>query len=407
MSKYPRRVAGSRKDDNEANTKQTVFLLLSYHRSNHHMKQLWPVLLLLTACTAKPKTDNRPIVFVGTYTEDLGFVQGKAAGIYTCRLDTVSGALEITDTTGGIANPSFLAISPDKKYLYAVAENGGKPDKPFGSVVAYRIETGGRLVKINEVPSYGAAPCHVSTDASGKYVLIANYVTGNVVSYSVNPDGSLSDSLSAGQHPGATPWAHMIIPAPSGPGRILAVDKGADQVFLYDLEAGKLRRIDSLRLSPGAGPRHFDFHPADPSLGFVINENSCSIASVRFDTDGLRPAVLDSLSTLPAGFKGKNTCADIHVHPNGRFVYGSNRGHNSIAIFGVDAASGKLTLVGHESTQGALPRNFMITPDGKMLLAANQNSDNVVAFRIDPASGKLTPTGANSRVPTPVCLKMW
>lgn len=373
------------------------------------MKYLPLLFSLMVACSQHQETkpDSRPIVFVGTYTEDLGFVQGKAAGIYTCRLDTATGALTITDTAAGIANPSFLAISPDKQYLYAVAENGGKPEAPYGSVVAYRIEPGGKLLKINEVPSYGVAPCHVSTDATGKYVFIANYATGNVVSYGVNPDGSLSDSLSADTHPGATPWAHMIIPTPFGPGRVLAVDKGDDQVFLYQLEQGKLRRADSLRLSPGAGPRHFDFHPTDPTLGFVINENSSSIASVRFGADGLKPIILDSLSTLPAGFTGQNTCADIHVHPNGRFVYGSNRGHNSIAVFSVDGASGKLGLAGHEATRGLLPRNFMIRPDGRLLLAANQNSDNVVAFKIDPETGMLTHTGAVSSVPTPVCLKMW
>jgi len=373
------------------------------------MKHLLPALLFLAACNQNQpqKQDTRPIVFVGTYTEDLGFVQGKAAGIYTCRLDTASGALLITDTTTGIANPSFLTVSPDKKYLYAVAENGGKPEAPYGSVVAYRIEAGGKLLKINEMPSYGAAPCHISTDASGKYVLIANYVTGNVVSYGLHPDGSLTDSLSSDKHPGSSPWAHMIIPTPFGSERILAVDKGDDQVFLYQMEQGKLLRVDSLHLSPGAGPRHFDFHPSNRTLGFVINENSSSIAAVRFGADGLKPAILDSLSTLPAGFQGNNTCADIHVHPNGRFVYGSNRGHNSIVIFSVDPASGKLALVGHESTQGALPRNFMITPDGKLLLAANQNSGNVVAFRIDPETGKLKHTGVSSNVPTPVCLKMW
>lgn len=372
------------------------------------MKHLLPALLLLAACGQKQpqQQDTRPIVFVGTYTEDLGFVQGKAAGIYTCRLDTLTGALTITDSTTGIANPSFLTLSPNKKYLLAVSEGGGKPEAAYGGLVAYGINENGKLLKINGVPSYGVAPCHVSTDASGQYVLVANYVTGNVVSYGLHSDGSLTDSLSSDQHPGAAPWAHMIIPTPFGPERVLAVDKGDDQVFMYQLTAGKLRRLESLRLSPGAGPRHFDFHPADPTLGFVINENSCSVASVRFGADGLKAAILDSLSTLPAGFQGKNTCADIHVHPNGRFVYGSNRGHNSIAIFSVDTASGKLTLVGHEPTQGALPRNFMITPDGKLLLVANQNSDNVVAFRIDPATGKLTPTGANSRVPTPVCLKM-
>ena len=367
-----------------------------------------PALLLLAACTAQqaPKPDQRPLLFVGTYTEDLGFVNGKAAGIYTCRFDTASGALTIVDTTTGIANPSFLAVSPDKKYLYAVAENGGKPEAPYGSVVAYSIDPAGALTKINEVPSYGAAPCHISVDATGRYVLVANYVTGNVVSYGLKADGSLTDSLSTDRHPGATPWAHMIIPTPFGPGRILAVDKGDDQVFLYQLDQGLLRRTDSLHLPPGAGPRHFDFHPAEPTLGVVINENSSSLATVRFDAGGRNPRVLDSLSTLPAGFQGANTCADVHIHPNGRFVYGSNRGHNSIAIFAVDATSGKLTFIGHEPTQGAAPRNFLITPDGKWLLVANQNSDNVVAFQIDSQTGKLSPSGQVSPVPTPVCLKM-
>ncbi len=371
------------------------------------MKHILPVLLLLAACTTGkyPAGSHLPLVFVGTYTEDLGFVHGKAAGIYTCRFDPATGALTVVDSATGIANPSFLALAPNRKYLYAVAENGGKPGAPYGSVAAYRIGPGGHLTKINEVPSYGVAPCHVSVDASGRYALVANYATGNVVSYGIGADGGLSDSLSADQHPGHSPWAHMIIPVPGRRNEVLAVDKGVDRVYLYRFEAGILRRADSLRLSPGAGPRHFDFHPSDPTLGFVINENSSSLASVRFGKDGWKPVVLDSLSTLPAGFRGSNTCADVHVHPNGRFVYGSNRGHNSIAIFSVDPLSGKLTLVGHEPTQGALPRNFMITPDGNWLLAANQNSDTVVAFRIDPNTGRLTPAGQSSRVMTPVCLR--
>lgn len=372
------------------------------------MKQLCPALLLLiAACSPAPKpvVDERPILLVGTYTENLGFVDGKATGIYTCRFDTATGVLTIVDTTTGIANPSFLSFSPDHRYAYAVAENGGKPEAPFGSVVAYRTDANGGLEKINEVPSYGAAPCHVSTDVSGKYVLVANYATGNVLSYGVKADGSLTDSLSSDHHPGATPWAHMIGPTSFGPERLLSVDKGDDQVFLYDLRQGKLQRIDSLRLAPGAGPRHFAFHPTDPTLGFVINENSCSVASVRFGADGLHPVVLDSLSTLPAGYKDPNSCAEILVHPSGRWVYASNRGHNSIAIFGVDPATGKLTLVGHEPTQGAFPRNFTISPDGHWLLAANQNSGNVVAFRIDPQTGKFMGPGKSSAVPTPVCLQ--
>lgn len=373
------------------------------------MKYTCSVLLLVAACSPlKPPaaTDARPLVFVGTYTQDLGFVKGKAAGIYTCRLDPGSGTLLVTDSTAGIDNPSFLALSPDKKYLYAVAENGGKPEAPYGSVAAYRVGAAGKLEKINEVPSYGVAPCHIAVDAGGRYVLVANYATGNVVSFGIQPDGSLSDSLSMYRHSGASPRAHMILPVPRRPELALAVDKGADLLMVYRLENGRLRPADSLHLAPGAGPRHFDFHPAQTNLGFVINENNNSMASVRFGKDGLHPVVLDTISTLPDDFKGKNTCADVHVHPNGRFVYGSNRGHNSIAIFKVNAGSGKLTPIGFEPTQGAMPRNFMITPDGKWLLVANQNSDNVATFRINPNTGRLTPSGRISRVPTPVCLKM-
>lgn len=365
-------------------------------------------LLAIAACGAPHSTpaDTRPLVFVGTYTEDLGFVQGKADGIYTCRLDTATGTLQIVDTTAGIANPSFLTLSADHKYLYAVAENGGKPEAPYGSVVAYRVGPAGQLEKINEQPSYGVAPCYISLDATGRYALVANYATGNVATYGIGPDGALSDSICVVQHPGKQPWAHMIIPMPGHNDRVLAVDKGADQLFGYRLEGGQLTMTDSLRMSPGAGPRHFAFHPADPTLGFVLNENSCSLAAVRFNADGTHPQVLDSLSTLPADFQGNNTCADVHVHPNGRFVYGSNRGHNSIAVFSVEPASGKLALLGHQATQGEIPRNFMLTPDGKLLLVANQNSGTVAAFRINPETGLLTPTGQVSAVPTPVCLKM-
>lgn len=373
------------------------------------MKYLSHFLLALAGCAfcccRFGKTP--PLLFVGTYTEDLGFVQGKASGIYTCRFDPASGALTVIDSTTDIANPSFLALSPDQRFLFAVAENGGKPNQPYGSVAAYRIGPGGHLNKINEVPSYGVAPCHIAIDASGRYVLVANYTTGNVVSYLIGADGALSDSVSSDQHPGKLPRAHMIIPIPRQFNRVLAVDKGGDQVYFYRFDDGVLNRTGSLYLAPGAGPRHFDFHPTDPALGFVINENSSSLASVRLDEDGLGAIILDSLSTLPAGFQGNNTCADIHVHPNGRFVYGSNRGHNSIVIFGIERATGKLSLVGHESTQGAVPRNFMLTPDGNWLLVANQNSDVVVAFRIDPKTGKLTPAGQSSRVLTPVCLRYY
>lgn len=373
------------------------------------MKYLLPaVLFVCAACNRHYQADSdpRPLLFIGTYTQNLGFVDGKGAGIYTCRFNSNDGVLSVTDTASGIDNPSFLALSPDKKCLYAVSETGGKPEAPYGSVVAYRIGAGGALKKINAVSSYGVAPCHISVDPGGRYVFVANYASGNVVSYRIGAGGVLSDSLSAHSHIGANPHAHMIIPVPGHPDQALSVDKGADQLLIYRLQHGRLSPLDSLRLASGEGPRHFAFHPVDNTLGFVINENSSSLASVRFDKSGRHPLVMDRQSTLPPGFTGKNTCADVHVHPNGRYVYGSNRGHNSIAVFEADTATGKLTLLGCESTQGALPRNFMITPDGNWLLVANQNSGTVVSFQIDPATGRLKPAGPICPVPTPVCLKI-
>lgn len=372
------------------------------------------VLLFLLLCcigcttqTTKKDLSNQPIVFVGTYTKKLGHVNGKAAGIYTCRLDMTTGELTVVDSMTGIGNPSFLTVSPDKKYLYSVAENGGVPEERFGSVVAYKITEGGKLTKINEVLSYGAAPCHISTDVVGKRVYVSNYSTGNVVSYSVNADGGLTDSISMDQHKGdSLAWAHQCVQSPDGK-YLLSCDKGADKIFVYQYQAdAKLIPLSkrTIPLAHGSGPRHLAFNPKNPNLFYTINEVDNTITSVTF---GEKTTINESVSTLPADFKDKNSTSEIEVHPNGKFVYGSNRGHNSIVAFQVNETTGKLSLVGHFPTQGLVPRSFMITPDGSLLLVANQNSDNVVAFKIDQITGKLTPTGANSTVMTPVCLKMF
>jgi 6-phosphogluconolactonase len=365
---------------------------------------IWSSCNTPTSSSPAVTTDERPLIFVGTYTQKLGHVDGKATGIYTCRLDTATGTLQIVQTAADIDNPSFVALSPNKKILYAVGENGGKPEQPFGSVAAYRVEPDGKLLKINELPSYGVAPCHVSTDATGRFVFVANYVTGNVLSYGTRPDGGLTDTLAMRQHPGAHPWAHQVRTSPDN--RLLwAVDKGADQVFTYDLGAdGRLRPAGSLTLEAESGPRHLDFCPADRSLVAVINELSCTILTFRRDSAGRFGSLAPAVSTLPADFSGANTCADLHFHPNGRFLYGSNRGHNSIAVFAVAPATGQLAPIEHVPTGGEVPRNFLITADGKWLLVANQNSSTVTAFRIDAATGRLTPTSTPSPIPTPVCL---
>lgn len=365
------------------------------------------LLVTLAACTpSAPQTPVSPLVFVGTYTQKLGHVDGKASGIYVCRLDTASGALTVIDSVTDLANPSFLTLSPNKTRLYAVGENGGKPDQPFGSVAAYQVSPEGKLLKINEVPSFGVAPCHISTDLLGQFVFVANYVTGNVLSYGIRPDGGLTDSLCHRQHPGEHPWAHQVLTSPDNH-LLWAVDKGADRVFAYEFDTlGHLALAATLPLPKGAGPRHMDFCPTDPTLMAVINELNGSVLTFRYDEQSRQFARLDSLSTLPAEFSASNTCADLHFHPNGRFLYGSNRGHDSIVMYAIDAATGKLTLLGHQAAGGAAPRNFMLTPDGKWMLVAHQNSSTVSSFRVDAETGRLKPAGVPNRVATPVCLKM-
>lgn len=370
------------------------------------MKKILLACLILSACAQKKDLSKEPIVFVGTYTQKLGHVDGKASGIYTTRLNEETGQMTVIDSTTDISNPTFLCISPDKKYLYSVGELSGNDQERLGKVVSYKITEGGKLSKINELSSYGNAPCHISTDKTGKFVFVANYVTGNIVSYGTKEDGGLTDSISMFRHDGAKPFAHNIQPSVDNK-HVFAVDKGADKIYIYDLaENGRLTPKSNISTATGAGPRHLDFNPQNPQQFVAINENSSVMGSYIYDDKTLAINLLDSVTTLPNDFTNKNTCADVHFHPNGKFVYGSNRGHNSIVIYGFDQASGKLTLIGHESTQGEIPRNFMITPNGKLLLAANQNTSNVVAYKIDEKTGKLTPTGINNSIPTPVCLKM-
>jgi 6-phosphogluconolactonase len=373
------------------------------------MKNIVLIISIISLIQCANKTmplSQQPIVFVGTYTQKLGHVDGRATGIYTCRFNTETGILTVVDSATDIINPSFLTISPDKKYVYSVGEVSGSGTQRLGKVISYKNTEGGKLLKINELPSYGNAPCHISTDNTGRFVFVANYSTGNIASYGVKADGGLTDSICMIQHPTKSPWAHQIRVTPDNK-YVIAVDKGADRVFVYTLlDNGVLQAHSNIETAKGAGPRHMDFNPKNPYQIAVINENSSALGTYMLDSATMTIKLLDSLSTLPKDFKGNNTCADVHFHPNGRFVYGSNRGHNSIAIFAFDAPTGKLTPLSTQPTQGAIPRNFMITPDGNWLLVANQNSSNVVAYKIDSQTGLLSPKGVESIVMTPVCLKM-
>jgi 6-phosphogluconolactonase len=359
---------------------------------------------------------NRITTYIGTYTRRESFVDGKAEGIYIHHLDLRSGALTYAATVAGpgALNPSFVTLSPDKRCLYAVNEITG--DKgPHGTVSAFAIDfASGHLTYLNQQSTHGLAPCYASVEPAGRYCLVANYETGSLCVLPIQSDGSLGEATDVVQFSGSGPnperqegpHAHMVLPSPDGR-FILAVDLGTDRLmaFRLDPERGALSPAEPpwAKLPPGAGPRHLAFHPQQP-LAYVISELASAVTVLRY-AQGAFEAV-QTISTLPDGFTGQNLGAEIKVAPSGRFVYASNRGHDSLAIYAVDQASGQLSLVGHESTQGVGPRDFTIDPSGALLLAANQDTDTVVTFWIDPDSGTLRPTGHAAAVPTPVCLHL-
>jgi 6-phosphogluconolactonase len=353
---------------------------------------------------------TRPLAFVGTYNRDGG------DGIYVYAMDPRTGELSQLSSVAGVKNPSFLALHPSGRFLYSVSEVAESDGKPGGGVSAFAVDAGaGSLTALNDTSSRGQGPCHVSVEETGRYVLAANYGSGSVAMVPIAEDGRLEAASDFVQHEGSSvdprrqqgPHAHSIT---VGPGNrcAFAADLGLDRVMIYrlDLERGKLVPNDPPwgAVSPGQGPRHFAFHPTQ-AFGYVINEMGNTVTAYTHDpsTDGLTE--LQMISTLPDGYSETSHCADIHISSDGRFLYGSNRGHDSIAVFGIDAASGRLEALGHTPTGGRNPRNFAIDPSGQFLLAANQDTDNIVVFRIDPASGRLTQTGTEVRVPKPVCIK--
>jgi 6-phosphogluconolactonase len=350
------------------------------------------------------------VVYIGTYT------RGASKGIYLFRLDLASGELRPGGLAGESVNPSFVAIHPNRKWLYAVGEISNFEGKKAGAVRAFAIDPESeKLTLLNEQPSYGEGPCHVLVDRTGKYVLVANYGSGSAACLPIDDEGRLGEATSVVQHEGSSinprrqqgPHAHAI--TLDAAGRFVFVpDLGLDKIMVYRFDAagGKMEPNDPAfaQMVPGAGPRHIAFHP-DGKHAYAINEMHSTMTALAYDPDGGVLTTLQTVSTLPAGFEGASTGAEVAVHPSGKFVYGSNRGDDSIAIFAVQA-DGTLRTVGHESTQGKTPRNFAVDPTGTYLIAANQATDNVVVFRIDQETGKLTPTGHSVEVPSPVCVEM-
>lgn len=361
------------------------------------------------------------LVYVGTYTEPILFgtgkvLEGKGKGIHIFRLDPGSGALTPVDILEGVVNPSYLAFGPTRRFLYAVNELKTFEDRPSGTVSAFAVDPRtGALTFLNRQLTHGTDPCHVVLDPAGTHAFVANFMSGSVCVLPVRGDGTLGPASDFIQHVGsgidpvrqAGPHAHSV--TLDAAGRFAFVpDLGLDRLMAYRFDAvrGMLEPNATpwIKMPPGAGPRHVALHD-NGRFAYLVNELDSTVAVLAADGDAGTFALTQTVSTLPPDFSGASTCAEIQVEPSGRFVYASNRGHDSIAAFRIDPANGRLDPVGIESTRGGPPRNFGIDPAGRLLLAANQDSDSIVAFAIDPETGTLSPTGAETRVPTPVCVK--
>lgn len=367
-------------------------------------------LLLVTGGCLLPASAAEHLVYFGTYTS------GPSKGIYVSRFDTITGKLSAPELAAETKNPSFLALHPTGKFLYAVGEVNDALGQRAGAVHAYSLDVRtGKLAALNQQTSGGTGPCHVSVDASGKCVLVANYGSGSIAALPVQAAGSLGAAVTTIQHTGSSvnpkrqagPHAHFITPSPDNR-FALTCDLGLDKVLVYQLDPtpAKLTTNNPPQavVPHGAGPRHLVFS-RDGKFVYVLNEMALTVTTFSYDAKQGTLFEAQNISTVPADYAltEKDSGAEIAVHPNGRFVYASNRGHDSIAVFIVDAKTGKLTLVQNESTQGKTPRHFAIDPSGRWLLAENQNSDSVVGFAIDPATGRLKPTGQTITVGSPVC----
>lgn len=360
----------------------------------------------------KPAAKGQYIAYVGTYT-----TKTKSKGIYAYRFDAEKGQLTSIGVAAETTDPSFLAVHPNGKYLYAVNEIGNFNGGASGAVSAFAIDAKtGALKFLNQVSTRGAGPCHVSLDKTGAFVLVANYDGGSIVSFPVHDDGSLGTASGFVQHSGsgpnterqAGPHAHWIGTSPDNR-FALAVDLGLDQVIVYGFDASKgifTPMISGFaKVKPGAGPRHLAFHP-NGKFAYVLSEMESSVTVLSYQAKNGSFSPLQTISALPKDYSGPKEAAEIAVHPSGKFLFASNRGHDSIAIFSIDQSRGTLKSLGQVLTGGKTPRHFAIDPTGTYLLAENQESNNVVVFHIDSETGSLTPTGQTIDVPSPVCLML-
>ena len=372
------------------------------------------LLFAVTAsCTsATAQSHGKYLVYVGTYTEE----GSKSKGIYAYRFDEDTNQITSLGLAAETTNPSFVALHPNGQFLFAVNEVQNYKGPNSGGVSAFSVDRAtGKLTFLNEVPSRGADPCYIIVDKAGKYVLVANYTGGSIAVFPVLADGKLGEASQFVQHTGRGanpkrqegPHAHSIDLSPDN--RFAFVDDlGLDElkVYKYDTAKGSLTPNSPpfAKLDAGAGPRHFVLHPSG-KFAYVVAEMASTVTAFSVDLNKGTLQRLQTVSTLPKDFRGENDDAEIQIHPSGKFLYASNRGHDSIAVFAIDSQKGTLTQFEDVPTQGKIPRSFEIDPTGNFLFAENQKSDNIVVFRIDAKTGRLTPTGKVLDVGSPVDVK--
>ncbi len=365
------------------------------------------ILAIIVGLTISSRA-GESLIYFGTYTG------AKSQGIYVSRFDSITGKLSAPELAAKTTNPTFLAIAPGGNFLYAVSEVDQIDGKRTGAVYAFALDAKtGRLTPLNRQNSGGSGPCHVAVDATDKCLLVANYGGGSIAALPIHADGSLGEAATTMQHTGSSvntnrqagPHAHFILPSPDNR-FTLDCDLGLDKIFINHLDASAAKLTPNepafTTVDPGSGPRHLLFS-LDGKFVYLINELAGTITVFSYTAENAAMTQVQTISTLPKDFSGNNTCAEIVLHPSGKFLYASNRGHDSIAVFTVDRQTGKLTFVEHQSTTGHTPRHFAIDPTGRWLLAENQGSDLVVVFAIDPDTGKLRPTGQSISVGAPVC----
>lgn len=367
-------------------------------------------MLLMTATTFSPAQAEEALLFISNFTG------GDAGGIQAAQLDLASGSLKLGHKTTGIPNPFFLALSPNQKHLYSIhARQFGSADAE--ELVALELQgTTGRLERRNLQTTKGSASCYVDVDRTGRVAVVANYTTGNLVSISIRPDGTLGEVATFIQHTGSSvnpgrqkaPYAHCSVISPDNR-LVLVADLGLDKVLLYRLDPATAKLTPHapqpfVRLPPGAGPRHLTFHPNGKRV-YVINELANSVTFFDYHPEPGLLVEQQTLSTLPEGYSEVTHCADLKITPNGKFLYGTNRGHDSIAAYRV-GEDGHLTLIEIEASRGKGPQNLLITPRGDLLVCANMPGNNVAVFRIDPQSGALTPIGEPVETTSPSCLML-